>query len=283
MKKYNSDIVLGTVTLNVNNLDNQLNFYTHTMGMHIISYNGTSATLGTIDNKPLLILNKVHTKFIRSYGLYHISYLVPSEQDLANILNHFVSTKVLLEGGADHGYSNAIYLSDPEGNGIEVYYDKDEKFWDKREDGRIIDITEALDAEHLLNISQPISPYQLPIGTSVGHIHLSVKNSKESSNFFQHILGFKDKFTVPNASWIAYGDYHHHLAVNNWAGPNLNLRKKGTPGLEKFDIHFIDGNTYNLVIQRIKIHNINILKETDDNITISDQNGIIINLINGIK
>ena len=251
MKKYNSNIKLGTATLNVVNFDRQLKFYTEAMGMTIISKKETEATLGTSDNTPLLNLKKVDGPLVRSYGLYHIAYLVPDEQSLANILRHFIDSNIPLDGGSDHGYSNALYLSDIEGNGIEVYYDKDENTWDRKEDGKIIGVTEPIDANHLLNISKSVTPYSLPVGTIIGHVHLSVQNSTVSSNFYQEVLGFSDKFTVASASWIAYGDYHHHLAVNHWGGPNLSLRQKGTPGLDYFEILFIDDITYNKVVENI--------------------------------
>ena len=132
MEKYNSYIKLGTATLNVVNLERQIKFYTESMGMELISSNPQGATLGIKDNTPLLYLNKVEGPLVRSYGLYHIAYLVPSKQDLANILRHFIDTNTPLDGGADHGYSNALYLADIEGNGIEVYYDKDESTWIQR-------------------------------------------------------------------------------------------------------------------------------------------------------
>lgn len=121
MKTYNSNIKLGIATLNVENLEKQTDFYTTKMGMTILENSSETVLLGTHDNTPLLKLQKTEHKFVHSYGLYHIAYLVPTEQDLANILKHFVSSNIALEGGADHGYSNAIYLSDAEDNGIEVY------------------------------------------------------------------------------------------------------------------------------------------------------------------
>lgn len=280
MEKYNSNIKLGTATLNVVNFDRQLKFYTEVMGMTVISKNDIEATLGASDNTPLLHLKKVDGPLVRSYGLYHIAYLVPDEQSLANILRHFIDSNVPLDGGSDHGYSNALYLSDIEGNGIEVYYDKDESTWDKREDGKIVGITEQLDADHLLSISEKVIPYTLPVGTTIGHIHLSVRNSSESTSFYQKVLGFKDKFTVPSASWIAYGDYHHHVAVNQWAGPNLNLRQKGTPGLAYFEIIFVNNATYTNVINNIKENNINIVQKLANKTIITDPNGIEIHLIN---
>ena len=279
MKKYNSNIKLGTATLNVVNFERQLKFYTEAIGMTIIFKNETEATLGTSDNTPLLHLKKVDGPLIRSYGLYHIAYLVPDEQSLANILHHFIDFNIPLDGGSDHGYSNALYLSDIEGNGIEIYYDKDESTWNIKEDGKIIGVTEPIDATHLLNISETVVPYTLPVGTIIGHVHLSVQNSTVSSNFYQDVLGFSDKFTIPNASWIAYGNYHHHLAVNHWGGPHLSLRKKGTPGLDHFEILFIDEEAYNNVVESIRNNNTKINVENDEKIIINDPNDIEIHLI----
>lgn len=84
---------------------------------------------------------------------------------------------------------------------------------------------------------------------------------------------------VASASWIAYGDYHHHLAVNHWGGPNLNLRQKGTPGLDHFEILFIDDVAYNKVVENIKNNNTKIISEYDNKIIINDPNGIEIHLI----
>ncbi len=96
------------------------------------------------------------------------------------------------------------------------------------------------------------------------------------------MLGFKNKFTVPSASWIAYGDYHHHLAVNHWEGPHLSLRKKGTPGLDHFEILFINEEAYTKIMENIKANNTKIISEWDDKIIINDPNGIEIHLIEDI-
>ena len=278
MAKYNSDIIMGRVVLNVNDLNKQLNFYTGTLGMTIISRDEKSADLGTEDGKALLTLNKVESSWIRSYGLYHVAYLVPTKEDLANILRHFVVSKTILDGAADHGYSNAIYLQDAENNGIEVYYDLDESTWDKREDGKIVGVTEPLDGDGLLAISSELSPYKLPIGTTVGHVHLSVQNAKVSSEFYQNILNFSDKFSVPTGSWLAHGDYHHHLAVNNWAGSSLNLRKEGTPGLAYFDILVESVETYNKLVENIIENNVRVIEQTAEKIKILDPNLIEVHL-----
>lgn len=281
MKTYNSNIKLGIASLNVENLEKQKVFYTTVMGMRVLEEDDNSVLLGTKDGFALLKLEKTNHKFVHSYGLYHIAYLVPSEQDLANILKHFAVDRVVLEGGADHGYSNAIYLSDAEQNGIEVYYDKDESLWDKREDGRIVGITEPINAEHLLEIAKDVVPYELPNGTIIGHMHLSVRNSQKSSEFYQKVLNFKDKFSVPTGSWLAHGGYHHHLAVNQWAGSSLNDRQKDFPGLRYFEIIVTDENEYASLVQNIKATNTTIVKEDTNKIFILDPNGIEVHLIRG--
>lgn len=139
--------------------------------------------------------------------------------------------KVPLVGGADHGYSEAIYLEDLEGNGIELYRDKPVTVWDIREDGRIIGVTEELSAQDIYQLGKEIEPFEIASGTRMGHVHLSVKNSREASTFYQESLGLEDKFTIPHASWIASGNYHHHLAVNEWGGKILAPREHGMVGL----------------------------------------------------
>ena len=160
-----------------------------------------------------------------------MALLLPSREDLANVFKHLVDLKIPLVGGADHGYSEAIYLEDLESNGIELYRDKPVTVWDIREDGRIIGVTEELSAQDIYELGQEIEPFAIASGTRMGHVHLSVKNSLEASSFYQESLGLEDKFTIPHASWIASGDYHHHLAVNEWGGKNLARREHGMVGL----------------------------------------------------
>ena len=172
----------------------------------------------------------------QSYGLYHMALLLPSREDLANVFKHLLNLKIPLVGGADHGYSEAIYLEDLEGNGIELYRDKPVTVWDIREDGRIIGVTEELSAQAIYELGQELETFVIANGTRMGHVHLSVKNSREASAFYQGSLGLEDKFMIPHASWIASGNYHHHLAVNEWGGKNLAPREQGMAGLAYYVI-----------------------------------------------
>ena len=230
--EYNSRIHLAEVALNVKDLESQTAFYHQLLGLEILNQSSNQVLLGA-GGKPLVRLIKTDdiSNPKQSYGLYHMALLLPTREDLANVFKHLLDLKVPLVGGADHGYSEAIYLEDLEGNGIELYRDKPVAEWDIREDGRIIGVTEELSAQDIYQLGKEIEPFAIASGTRMGHVHLSVKNSLESSSFYQESLGLADKFTIPHASWIASGDYHHHLAVNEWGGKNLAPREQGMVGL----------------------------------------------------
>ena len=230
--QYNSQIYLAEVALNVKDLESQTAFYHQLLGLEILNQSENQVLLGA-GGKPLVRLIKTDDISIpkQSYGLYHMALLLPSREDLANLFKHLLDLKIPLVGGADHGYSEAIYLEDLEGNGIELYRDKPVTVWDVREDGRIIGVTEELSAQAIYELGKELDPFVIAEGTRMGHVHLSVKNSREASSFYQESLGLEDKFTIPHASWIASGAYHHHLAVNEWGGKNLAPREQGMSGL----------------------------------------------------
>ena len=230
--EYNSRIHLAEVALNVKDLESQTAFYHQLLGLEILNQSENQVLLGA-GGKPLVRLIKTDdiSNPKQSYGLYHMALLLPSREDLANVFKHLLDLKIPLVGGADHGYSEAIYLEDLEGNGIELYRDKPVAEWDIREDGQIIGVTEELSSQTIYELGRDIEPFVIAEGTRMGHVHLSVKNSRESSSFYQESLSLEDKFTIPHASWIASGNYHHHLAVNEWSGKNLAPRQHGMPGL----------------------------------------------------
>ena len=230
--EYNSQIYLAEVALKVKDLESQTAFYHQLLGLEILNQSENQVLLGA-GGKPLVRLIKTDdiSNPKQSYGLYHMALLLPTREDLANVFKHLLDLKIPLVGGADHGYSEAIYLEDLEGNGIELYRDKPVTVWDIREDGRIIGVTEELSAQAIYELGKELDPFVIAEGTRMGHVHLSVKNSREASSFYQESLGLEDKFTIPHASWIASGAYHHHLAVNEWGGKNLAPREQGMSGL----------------------------------------------------
>lgn len=234
--EYQSKIYLGEPALYVADLARQKDFYQRVLGLELLEEQDGQVALGRDGQVLVRLLASSDRQPVKSaYGLYHLALLLPSRQALADILKHLSENRVPMVGGADHGYSEAIYLEDPEGNGIELYRDKPQADWDIREDGRIIGVTEALAAQEIYELGQEIQPFSIAEGTRMGHVHLSVKNSRTASHFYQKLLDLEDKFSVPSASWLASGNYHHHLAVNEWGGSHLNHHQPKQLGLAYFE------------------------------------------------
>ena len=251
---YQSAFELGYVALNVRNLDLQSQYYQQVLGLSVIHQEESVIDLG-VGKTVLVRLIKTEELLdvAGSYGLYHLAILLPSREALAQILKHFIDNAVPLIGASDHDYSEAIYLEDTEGNGIEIYRDRPVSEWDIREDGRIIGTTEVMDAEGLYRLATPLeSPYKMPEGSRMGHVHLSVRKSGVLSEFYQNVLQVQDKFSVSSASWLASGNYHHHLAVNEWGGQNLTTRTEGMRGLAYYTVIFEDEQLYQDTIERAK-------------------------------
>lgn len=274
---YESAFELGHVALNVRNLDLQSQYYQQVLGMSVIHQDETQIDLGV--GKTVLV-RLIQTEELLdiagSYGLYHLAILLPSREALAQIFKHFVDNSVPLIGASDHDYSEAIYLEDTEGNGIEIYRDRPVSEWDIREDGRIIGTTEAMDAEGLYRLATPLEgPYKMPEGSRMGHVHLSVRKSIISSEFYQNVLQVQDKFSVRSASWLASGNYHHHLAVNEWGGKGLTPRKQDLPGLAYYVIEVASKEELLTISERAQEVAAPIRWLTSSQLEVTDPDGIV--------
>nr|WP_276940211.1 VOC family protein [Helcococcus sueciensis] len=183
--------------------------------MDLIKKENNIAELG-VGEKVLLELVQVDKEANEKLtGLYHIAYLLPTRADLGNALFSLLVRNAPIYSASDHGYSEALYLNDPEGNGIEIYADRPKEKWDIREDGTIAGYTIAIDAEGVLAEKISDAPVNLPEGTIIGHVHLSIKDLEKTKDFYTNILGFDNKFEFPRqAIFMASGLYHHHIAIN---------------------------------------------------------------------
>lgn len=274
---YKSQIQLNEVALNVNHLLQETAFYTKGLGLQILTQSDKEVLLG-VGTTPLvrLIQTTIDKSVKESYGLYHLAIHLPTREALGDFLRHAVHTSLPLIGAADHGYSEAIYLEDFEGNGIEVYHDKPIDVWDIREDGRIIGVTEEIAGQEIYELGHDTIPYQMPEGTRMGHVHLSAKNSKETMEYLTTLLPVDDKFSVPSGSWIASGDYHHHLAVNQWGGPHLDVRVKNIPGLAYYTVETNDASVFKDILQKATVLATPVEKRSEKEVDITDNNGITV-------
>ena len=274
---YNSQIQLNEVALNVNHLLQETEFYTKGLGLQILSQSDTEVLLG-VGTTPLvrLIQTNIDKSVKESYGLYHLAIHLPTREALGDFLRHAVHTSLPLIGASDHGYSEAIYLEDFEGNGIEVYHDKPVSVWDIREDGRIIGVTEEMAGQEIYELGNETTPYRMSEGARMGHVHLSAWNSKETMEYLTTLLPVEDKFSVPSGSWIASGDYHHHLAVNQWGGPHLDVRVKNIPGLAYYTVETNDASVFKEILQKATVLATTVEKRGEKEVDITDNNGITV-------
>ena len=274
--EYNSKIYLAEEVLNVKDLARQTAFYTQILGLEVLTQSEEEVLLGAGGQPLVHLIQTDRTEAVKaSYGLYHMAILLPSREDLADVFKHMAELDYPFVGAADHGYSEALYLEDPEGNGIELYRDKPVAEWDIREDGRIIGVTEELSAQEIYDMGRKVEPFQIAPDTRMGHIHLSVRDSRVASVFYQKVLELSDKFTIPSASWIASGDYHHHLAVNEWGGKNLAKRDKDRPGLAYYVVEVANKDDLVAIAERAKGNGAPVSWVTSNEFTFEDPDGIL--------
>jgi len=246
------NIYVGEVNINVKNLDYSLTFYQNIIGFQVLEKSEHKAVLTTDGKTPLLTLEQpkdVVVKAGRTSGLYHFAILLPSRADLSVFLRHLVQTGYPL-GAADHYVSEALYLNDPDGNGIEVYRDRPSSEW-KWNNGLVEMATEELDGNGI--IAESDAEWDgLPAGTLMGHIHLHVANLKKAEEFYTKGLGFEVVSYYPQAAFLSTGKYHHHIAINTWQGEGALAPPKNSVGLNWYSLVFPDETVREHAVNQLK-------------------------------
>ena len=176
----------------------------------------------------------------RSAGLFHTAFLLPTRADLGQWLLHAADLRVPLQGASDHLVSEAIYLADPEGNGIEVYRDRPSETWALR-DGVVQMDTLRLDLDDLAATANKSRWSGLPEGSCIGHVHLQVGALEPAERFYAGLLGFDVTCRYPGATFFGSGGYHHHIGTNIWNSAGAPVRQPGAAGLASIEI--IPANT----------------------------------------
>ncbi|MGL4637728.1 MAG: VOC family protein [Beijerinckiaceae bacterium] len=234
---------IRTVTLVVRNVELVSRFYQNIMGLEIIQNGDNAVSLGCDDEVLVrLVENKdAAPRAPRSPGLFHTAFLVPSRADLANWLRHALDKGAEIEGMSDHGVSEAIYLSDPEQNGIEIYCDRPSEKWNWI--GNQLQMGNArFDVQGLLATAGATitAPFKLASGSRIGHIHLSVSDLTQAEAFFQQGWGMDRMASMRGANFFSNGGYHHHIAVNTWHAGGETVMRENTTGLALVEIKAVD-------------------------------------------
>lgn len=249
LEAHDAPYHIGAISLRVRDLDGLTAFYRDAIGLTLISQQPGKVILGR-DGEPLVVLEAGAQPQASKAGLFHIAILLPSRRDLANWLAHAARTGLRLEGASDHLVSEAIYLSDPEGNGIEIYRDRSRPEWPRR-DGAVAMATERLDLDALLAEASS-EPYSgMPAGTRMGHIHLRVGDADQAEAFYRDALGFDLMVRYPGASFLASGGYHHHIGANIWQSRGAARRRDGEAGLAAFELVAKDDEAFAAMRQRM--------------------------------
>lgn len=235
-------IYVGTAHLVVSDLDRVRQFYETMLGLKVLEQGMSGVVLGA-GGRPLLTLTTradARPAPRQAAGLFHTAFLMPDRTELGHWLAHAVSQGVKLDGASDHLVSEAIYLSDPEGNGIEVYRDRQPQDWDFHADGTVEMATLALDLQGLYDSAPKTVWGGMSDQAAIGHMHLQVGNIPQADRFYEGVLGLKKMATYPGASFFGAGTYHHHIAANIWNSRGATTRSTGMAGLSDYSLTFND-------------------------------------------
>ncbi|MFJ7699190.1 VOC family protein [Lysinibacillus fusiformis] len=233
----NPNTYVTNVEIKVSDLQRSLTFYQEVIGFNVLHQESHKATLTADGHTALLTIVQpdiVEEKLSSTTGLYHFALLLPTRLDLANIITHFQEKGVYL-GASDHAVSEALYLNDPDHNGIEVYVDRPENEWGWHMD-QVHMVTEPLNIRSILEEGDG-NWNGLPLGTVMGHIHLSVSNLAEAEQFYTNGLGYDIVARYGSqALFISTGRYHHHIGLNTWHSENAPKLGENQVGLKTYSL-----------------------------------------------
>ena len=246
---------IGEIELYVANLDRALNFYQDGLGFKQLNMEGGQAVLGAGSHRLITLIEKTGAKQVtHTTGLYHFAVLLPSRQALAELLVHMAENGTQIEGASDHGVSEALYLSDPDGNGIELYCDRPRHEWPVDDLGKVQMGVEALDIDDLvLALKEGVPEWQgLPDKTVIGHVHLHVRDLLEAERFYTRVLGFQIMLRYESgAIFVSAGGYHHHIGLNTWAGKGAPPPPPDAIGMRWFEVILPDPAALDAVQARL--------------------------------
>lgn len=236
---------VGRAHLVVRDLDMMAGFYEQALGLTRLEASESGVELGAGERVLLTLTTRKDAAPAprNAAGLFHNAFLMPDRAELAHWLAHAAHLGVQFEGASDHLVSEAIYLSDPEGNGIEVYRDRDPSEWTYHADGTVEMDTRRLDLQSLYDSAAKTPWAGMSPAAALGHIHLQVGDVPEADRFYEGVLGLKKMASYPGASFFASGAYHHHVAANVWNSRKAPARTGAMAGLQGYTLAFNDNET----------------------------------------
>jgi catechol 2,3-dioxygenase len=238
------DLRISAVELAVSDLARSADFYERVLGLAPISREDGIAHLGPDPEHPLLTLTDIASPTPLppgASGLYHVAWLHPDRARLAESVRRVAAARWPFEGASDHGVSEALYLSDPDGLGIELYADRPRELWERPASGHGVSmVTLPLDLEDLLaQFDEEPGPTVSP-RTGVGHVHMKVADVPRASAFYRNALGLEEQAQLPSAAFLSAGGYHHHVGLNSWQSRGAAAAPDSAPGLRRVELELSD-------------------------------------------
>lgn len=277
------DMTLGAARLIVADLQRSLAFYTDVLGFSQAAgptANGEAALTVADDPTPVLWLSELpgaRRKPAHSTGLYHVAILTPSRQALSRSLYNLAASRYPLTGASDHLVSEALYLNDPDGNGLEIYRDRPRGEWPHDGDQLLMD-TVALDLETLLSegiADVEATPWTgIAAGTKVGHVHLHVAHLAPAVAFYRDVVGLDLMIQLAgSAAFMSAGGYHHHLGLNTWAGVGAPQPPADAVGIRVWDIVLPTQADVEVVAARLQAASVAFEREENGAVVTHDPSG----------
>jgi catechol 2,3-dioxygenase len=247
--------MVGPVHLTVSRLDRSLDYYRKVVGLQVLDQGDGHASLGVGERELLgLVEERLARPSLRHSGLYHFALLLPERADLARWLAHAARERVQLAGLSDHFVSEALYLSDPDLHGIEIYWDRPRELWEGQVASRMT--TLPLDVQSLLGeLEEPSTDVfgGLPAGTVMGHVHLKVARIAQTLEFYRDVLGFTVMAQLgSHAAFLSAGGYHHHIGANTWESAEALVSPPGSAALRHATIALPDETERDLMLERVE-------------------------------
>ena len=249
------ETTVGPVHLTVADLDRSLAYYTDSIGLQVLARDGSRAELGAGGETLLVLYEEPGAEPVHGHtGLFHFAILLPDRLDLARWLAHAAQSHVPLSGASDHLVSEALYLRDPDGHGIEIYRDRPRAEWPRDGEG-VRMATLPLDLDAILgSLDEPRTSYPgMPAGARMGHVHLHVRDVDEAERFYGDVLGFDLMAHLGDqATFLSAGGYHHHVGGNTWAGHGASPPPPASAALRYATIVLPDAEERDRVADRVR-------------------------------
>jgi catechol 2,3-dioxygenase len=270
---------LGAVHLTVSNLDRSLEWYATALGLHVQRRETGTAELGDGTTTVLVLVEDAEAQPAGPHaGLYHYALLYPSREELARATMRLVSRRTPVQGASDHGTHEAIYLPDPDGNGIELAADRPRQQWPSPDEEFGRGGPMPLDVDNLLSTVAGEAPTEkVGNGLRMGHVHLHVGSIDEGLRFYSDVIGFDVWAQIPTAAFVSAGGYHHHLGFNTWRGDGVGPAPDHTVGLRHWTVQLDSAAEVAEVRKRVQAAGIAV-EDADDGFVVRDPWGIALRL-----